>query len=231
LKLYSIEDMSQAPQLLARFLLPFSVSHIYLRLPIEGIPHTSALQMQAQQAMWTSDPKHRLLCLDVYHPSRNFVFIVSSNIFFNIDVLEAMATPIPWETWGPSNSRVLLHQHPCVGLSGNRVLLFLPVVDKPTDMKTVVYRRSNTKYRLHMMDFTPLAVERRQGLGRMVKGSSIIHVPGSEENFMTSLPYVEVTSDRIFSSHELYNIWVDKDGIILLTDDGNDVERLEVMEI
>jgi hypothetical protein len=209
--------MSQAPQLLARFLLPFSASHVYLRLPVEGIPHSPALQIQAQQTTWTSDPKHRLLCLDIYHPSQSFVFIISSNIFFDLDVLETMATPIPWETWGPSNSRVFLHQHPCVGLSGSRVLLFLPAVDKPTDMKTV-HRRSNTKYRLHMMDFTPLAVERRQGLGRMVKEPSIIQVPNSEENFMTSLPYVKVASDRIFSSHELCNIWVDKDGIILLTD-------------
>ena len=210
--------MSQAPQLLARFLLPFSTSHVYLRLPVEGIPHSPTLQMQTRQTIYTSDPKHRLLCLDIYHPSQFFVFIVSSNIFFDLDVLETMAAPIPWETWGPSNSRVFLHQHPCSGLSGNRVLLFLPVVDKPTDMKTVVDRRSNTKYRLHMMDFTPLAVERRQGLGRMVKEPSIVQVPGSEENFMTSLPYVEVASDRIFSSHELYNVWVDKDGIILLTD-------------
>ena len=210
--------MSQAPQLLARFLLPFSASRVYLRLPIEGIPHRPARQTQAQQTTWTSDPQHRLLCLDIYHSSRSFVFIVSSNIFFDFDVLEPMAAPIPWETWGPLNSRVFLHQHPCVGLSGNRVLLFLPVVDKPTDMKTVVNRRSHTKYRLHMMDFTPLAVERRRGLGRMVKEPSMIQVPDSEENFMTSLPYVEVTSDRTFTSHELYHIWVHKDGIILLTD-------------
>ena len=199
--------MSQAPQLLARFLLPFSAV-VYLHLPAEGEPHSPTLQMQTRQTIYTSDPKHRLLCLDIGHPSQFFVFIVSSSIFFDLDVLETMAAPIPWETWGPSNSRVFLHQHPCSGLSGNRVLLFLPVVDKP-------HRR---RYRLHMMDFTPLAVERRQGLGRMVKEPSIIQVPDSDENFMTSLPYVEVASDRIFSSHELYNVWADKDGIILLTD-------------
>lgn len=70
-------------------------------------------------------------------------------------------------------------------------------------------------YLLHMMDFSPLAVERRQGLGIVVREPSTIEIPELEETLTTSLPYVEVVSDRIFGVDQVMDIWVDKDRIYL----------------
>jgi len=70
-------------------------------------------------------------------------------------------------------------------------------------------------YKLHMMDFSPLAVERRQGLGKVVTEPSTIEITESEETLTTSLPYVEVVSDRIFGASQVTDIWVDKDRIYL----------------
>ncbi|KAG2339406.1 hypothetical protein BDR05DRAFT_621909 [Suillus weaverae] len=53
LKLYSIEDMSREPRLLACYLMPFPVAISQCLLPIDDIAHSSQLQMQAQQTMWT----------------------------------------------------------------------------------------------------------------------------------------------------------------------------------
>ncbi|OJA12069.1 hypothetical protein AZE42_02170 [Rhizopogon vesiculosus] len=223
LKLYSIEDVSQAPQLLARFLLPLSPINIFYT--DDSIARSSAQQMQIQQTMQTSDPQHRIICLSMTSPSTNssFAFIISTNIFFNFD---SVAEPIMWKNWGSSNVRVFRHRYPCnVGVSGNRVLLLFP------DSEVVTLpNRLPTEYRLRMMDFSPLAAERRQGLGRVVKEPSTVYIDESGQSVMTSLPYVEVVSDkRISYQSELPRpkIWVDSDRIIWLNDD----RQLEVIEI
>jgi len=72
-----------------------------------------------------------------------------------------------------------------------------------------------------MMDFSPLAVQRRQGLGRVVKESSTIALefwgrpPSDERSVTMSLPSVEVVSDRKFYESDLVQIWLDKDRIYL----------------
>ncbi|OJA20619.1 hypothetical protein AZE42_12418 [Rhizopogon vesiculosus] len=228
LKLYSIEDMSQAPQLLARFLLPLSAFNIPCCLHTDdSIARSSAQQMQIQQTMQTSDPKHRIICLSMTPPSTttssSLVFIISTNIFFNFDSVEEL---IMWKNWGSSNVRVFRHRYPCnVGVSGNRVLLLFP------DSEVVTLpNRLPTEYRLRMMDFSPLAAERRQGLGRVVKESSTVYIDESGQSVMTSLPYVEVVSDKRFRYQNRLprpEIWVDSDRIIWLNDD----RQLEVIEI
>jgi hypothetical protein len=69
-----------------------------------------------------------------------------------------------------------------------------------------------------MLDFSQLAVERRQGLGRVVKQPSTVEIleSGVIQNLTTSLPYVEVTTQRTFGYGELQTIWIDHDRIILL---------------
>ncbi|KAG1727835.1 hypothetical protein EDB19DRAFT_175905 [Suillus lakei] len=126
LELYSIED-TQAPQLLASFLWPFNLSIIRRWcLTMDDIECSSQPQMQVQQATYTSDPKHRLLCLSAASiPPR--VFIISTRIFFDLDETAA-TTPIPWTHWGPSNARIFEHLYQCkVNVSGSRVLLAIPV--------------------------------------------------------------------------------------------------------
>ncbi|KAG1727718.1 hypothetical protein EDB19DRAFT_2042756 [Suillus lakei] len=207
LNLYSIEDMSQTPQLLACFLMPVPLLGLECFLSMDDIQCSSEPQMQAQQTMYTSDPKDRLLCITT--TSCTQVFIISTRIFFDLDGM-AVATPIPWKCWGPANTRIFRHTDPsAVHVSGNRVLQAFPV-NLPHSI--------HTEYILHVMDFSPLAVTNRRGLGRVVKEPSTVGIGKSGESLTTSLPYVEVILDRKFGSNvsELEEVWVDQDRIYLL---------------
>ncbi|KAG2125479.1 hypothetical protein DEU56DRAFT_903683, partial [Suillus clintonianus] len=182
--LYSIEDMSQTPQLL----------------------HSSEPDMGA---MYTSDPKRRLLCITNSMTSPHRLFIISTKIFFDLGGTAA-ATPIPWKCWGPSNTRIFEHMDEFkVGVRGNRVLQAFPVNEPDS-----VHR----EFILHLMDFSPLAVTNRRGLGRVVKESSTIDIEESGESVTTSLPYVEVVLDGKFGSDlfQLEEIWIDRDRVYLL---------------
>ncbi|KAG1851970.1 hypothetical protein F4604DRAFT_1303676 [Suillus subluteus] len=218
LKLYSVEDMSQSPQLLACFLLPASVWDLQCFTPTNDIACNSHPKMQAQ---WISDPKHRLLSL-VSHSS-HLVFVISTRVFFDdfIDS-EGMLATIPWTCWGPPNSRIFLHYFPCrLGVSGNRALYAFPAAGATKDGHPV-----SSGYRLHLMDFSPSAVRRHQpGLGRLVNEPSTVENCQSGEYLTTFLPYVEVASDRTFSHGEFVEIWLDKDKIYLFR--GN-IDQLEV---
>ncbi|KAG1777075.1 hypothetical protein EV702DRAFT_1268612 [Suillus placidus] len=222
LKLYSIEDMSREPQLLACYLMPFPVAISQCLLPIDDIAHSSQLQMQAQQTMWTSDPEHRLLCCFTLRP--RLAFIISTWIFFDLgsERVGEKAEIIPWQNWGPTNTRVFPAPWK-VCVSGNRVL-------------QVFYAGPGSRYRLHMMDFSPLAVERRHGLGRVVREPSVTEIHKPEKTLTTSLPYVEVVSDRVFDADILFGMWVDRDRIYLMDppeDNPGDLRmgQLEVIEI
>jgi hypothetical protein len=224
MKLYLIEDMSQAPQLLACFLLPGSLMRprkcIY---STDDIAHSSRLRILAQQTMWTSDPEHQLLSVVTSPPS--LIFIISTRIFFHLDLFEGMPGAIPWKNWGPLNARVF--QSPSrrnISVGGNRVLLAFPADD-------TVSVWSPKKYRLRVMDFSPLAVERRQGLGRVVKEPSTIEITTlqTRESLTTSLPYVEVVldHDRIFGYRGFEKMWIDRDRIYFY----HGSNQLEVIEI
>ncbi|KAG2341822.1 hypothetical protein BDR05DRAFT_964870 [Suillus weaverae] len=224
-KLYSIEDMSQTPQFLACFQLPIQVSDLHCHLPLDDIEHSSSqLQMQTQQTMYTSDPTHRLLCFTSSYPTT--VYIISTRIFFNIDEIAA-ATPIPWNLWGPLNTRVFRRPFQCkVYISGNRVLQAFTTPD------------THAEYEIHMMDFSPLAVSNRRGLGQVVKEPSTIkgtvYTPKIENVEITSsLPYVEVVLDTKFNVRDLQRIWLDKDRVYLLNANWDlpQSSRLEVIDI
>jgi hypothetical protein len=210
--LYSIEDVSQPPELLAWFVMPISLV-LWCLLPGD-IEHPQP-HILAQPTMYTSDPAHRLICFTAYSPDANVyrdsqVFIISTRIFFDLDGT-GVATPIPWEHWGPSNARIFYH--PYRGryhISGNRVLQALPVGD--------------SEYIFHLMDFSPLAATNSRGLGQVVEEPSTIEIstcrPG--RSLTTSMPYVHVMfSDRKFVSIEsaLENIWIEKDRIYMLIAD------------
>ncbi|KAG2125478.1 hypothetical protein DEU56DRAFT_759215 [Suillus clintonianus] len=228
LKLYSTEDMSQTPKLLACFMLPVQFKlpgHTACLLPVDDSARSSRLQMQVQQTMYTSDPKHRLLCITTYTNS-SIVYIISTRIFFDLDDM-AVAMPIPWKCWGPSNTRIFwyplspYHDEFKIHLSGNRVLLLFPVRTPLSD---------NTISKLRIMDFSPLAVTNRRGLGRVVREPSTLDLTDleplcdeSEGCLTTFLPYIEVVLDRKF--RDLEDIWIDEDRIYLLSDE------LEVIDV
>ncbi|KAG2107429.1 uncharacterized protein F5147DRAFT_653303 [Suillus discolor] len=220
LNLYSIEDMSQPPELLACFLMP-KLMELRCLSPIDDIGHSSESHMQAQSTMYTSDPTHQLICLTALATGRSLLsstqfFIISTRIFFDLDGMAA-ATPIPWQHWGPSNTRVFRHYYNFkIHINGNRVLQAFPVDPRAEKWEPV----------LHLMDFSPLAVTNRRGLGRVVKEPSTAYISDSNDEFgeclTTSLPYVKVVfSDRKFDSDdsELQNIWIDKDRIYTLNAD------------
>ncbi|KAG1840496.1 hypothetical protein DFJ58DRAFT_916733 [Suillus subalutaceus] len=71
LKVYSIEDMSQAPQLLACFLLPFLVEAVKCFPSKDNIAHIS--QTGIQHTSWASDPSDRVLSLITASPLALFV--------------------------------------------------------------------------------------------------------------------------------------------------------------
>jgi hypothetical protein len=165
----------------------------------------------AQQAMYTSDPKNQLLCITT---EARRAYIISTRLFFNLDGM-AVATPIPWERWGPSNTHIF-ELSGIVHVSGNRVLHALIEGQSAS---------GPLKHTLHIMDFSPLAVTNRRGLGRVVQE------PSSTTDFdewtgrpvkslTTSLPYVEIILDRKFGSaeSELTDVWVDKDRIYLVNE-------------
>lgn len=211
LRLYSIENLSQAPQLLACFLMPVSVTSIDSPTTMnDDIARNGGLQLHAQRTMWTSDPKNRLLGFTAQiqnDASNSFTFVISTRIFFDLQV-GRMAT-IPWECWGPLNSRIFPHDPQCdFDVCGNRVLHTFPATsgkDSSQDMG----------YKLHLMDFSPLAVERRQGLGKVVSEPSTIDITESAEKLTTFLPYVVVEFDRTFDADQLIDIWFEGDRIYL----------------
>jgi hypothetical protein len=169
-------------------------------------------QKQALQVTWISDPEHRLLALETR--SSDLYFVISTRIFFEPDFVdsEGPAATIPWRSWGPSNTRVFPHEFSCrLGVSGSRAVHAFAADD------TEVNDRGDsiaTEYRLHLMDFSPSAVKRhhQQGLGR------IVNEPSTVENITTSMPYVEVVSDRTFSNGEFIETWLDRDKLYLLKD-------------
>ncbi|KAG2134474.1 hypothetical protein DEU56DRAFT_756910 [Suillus clintonianus] len=210
LNLYSIEDMSQMPQLLARFSIPISLQYTSLH-PVNDNEYSSQPQMQIQQTVYISDPKHWLLHMTI-HLGKSPVFVISTRVFHDLDELAVVdLKPIPWTRWGPSNTRIFERTWASkVQLCGNRVFRAIPVDTLDS---------GPSGYRLHMMDFSPLAVTNRRGLGRVVKESSttdISELSGRpEESLTTSLPYVEVVSDRVFDACYLNDIWIDNDRIYL----------------
>ncbi|KAG1778874.1 hypothetical protein EV702DRAFT_1092775 [Suillus placidus] len=239
LKLYSIEDLSQAPQLLACFLMPVSVTLIECLLAMDdNIAHSSPLQRQVHRTMWTSDPKNRLVslvaCIRSEAPN-SFTFVISTRIFFNLQVgvFGGMAT-IPWECWGPLNSRIFPHDSQCrVGISGNRVLHTFPATGATAGDEDPSH---DTNYKLYMIDFSPLAVQRRQGLGTVVTEPSTIELTESVGKLTTFLPYVAVVFDRTFGADQLMDILVDEDRIYLCKPniedpDSDSIGQLEVIDI
>ncbi|KAG2347339.1 hypothetical protein BDR05DRAFT_652298 [Suillus weaverae] len=229
LKIYSIEDISQTPQLLASFQSPERWLVKKCLLPMDDIEQPQT-QMQNQKSMYISDPKHRLLCITT---DANRVYIISTKVFFDLDGMTP-AMPIPWNDWGSSNARIF--QHPCeckIHVSGNRVLQAFPV---GTHMRFPEFPK---EYILHMMDFSPLAVMNRRGLGRVVKEPSTIDITEYyglyRQRLTTSLPYVEVVSNRNMEAIDLEDIWLDKDSIYMLNNvnsvNDENIRRLEVIDV
>ncbi|KAG2049309.1 hypothetical protein BDR06DRAFT_1023962 [Suillus hirtellus] len=226
LNLYSIEDMSQTPELLACFLMP-SPSKLRCLPLIDDNGYGSQPHMQAQATMCTSDPTNRIIgLLESFARDSVQVFIISTRVFFDLNEMAA-AMPIPWQHWGPSNTRIFRYPfYFKIHVNGNRVLQTLPV------------DTHNINFILQLLDFSPLAVTNRRGLGRVVKEPSttciIVDKFGTRgESLTTSLPYVQVVfSERKFITDSLLrDMWIDQDRIYMIFRSLSFIERLEVIDV
>ncbi|KAG2083241.1 uncharacterized protein F5147DRAFT_782990 [Suillus discolor] len=204
LKVYSIEDMSQAPQLLTCFLLPVPVrgTH-FLSNNSKDDGAQSRPQPGMQQKMWKSDPTHQIISLNM---SPSLHFVISTRIFFEPNFIKGGSTSIPWKHWGPLNTRIFQHCSDVVdSATGSRVLKVEHAIDA-TDSNDFL------EYSLRVMDFSPLAIKYGQGLGWLVIEPSTIDLDG--QSLTTSLPYVEVVLSKISSStDELLFSSIDEDRI------------------
>ncbi|KAG1842946.1 hypothetical protein C8R48DRAFT_36270 [Suillus tomentosus] len=218
--------MSQTPEFLACFLIPIPSMLLECLPMIDDIGYDSQLHMQAQATMCTSDPTHRLICLITRCARDNLALIISTRIFFDLDEMAA-AMPIPWEHWGPSNTRIFQRQFH-FRINGNRVL------------QTLHFGARNRQFILQLLDFSPLAVTNGRGLGRVVKEPSttciIVDRIGTRgESLTTSLPYVQVVfSDRKFdhANSLLRDMWIDKERIYMLSRSLRyTYDRLEVIDV
>ncbi|KAG2367589.1 hypothetical protein BDR07DRAFT_1393007 [Suillus spraguei] len=165
--------------------------------------------------MWISDPKHRLLSLATWNS--DLYFVISTRVFFEPDLVDSeRIVEVPWQSWGPSNARVFTHRFSCrLGVRGSRALYAFPAAGTEVGDNSIA-----TEYRLHLMDFSPLAVKRhhQQGLGTIMNKPSTVEPIQTEERITTSMPYVEVVSDRVFTYGEFTKMWFDRDRLYLLKD-------------
>ncbi|KAG2049276.1 hypothetical protein BDR06DRAFT_1068967 [Suillus hirtellus] len=151
--------------------------------------------------LYTLNSEHTLLCL-TSSIGKPMICLISTKVFFDIDETTAI-TLIPWNYRGPGHVRIfeqkVAHVSMITHVSGNRVLLADQMMSERHEY-----------YKLHMIDFSPLAVTNRRGLGRVVKERSTVTVAvhrGSNfewddeakcyhySTVETALPYVEVISD------------------------------------
>ncbi|OJA18340.1 hypothetical protein AZE42_06207 [Rhizopogon vesiculosus] len=208
IELYNVEDLSKAPQLQARFMLPVIPQSLLLRYPsvFHSTPSCARLTAPGDRWIWTTNPADRVICvMTVRHPLA--IFVIHARLFFMdipltwFDTTSKDGRAIPWSTWGPQSSRCFPQALDIpflsavgyrFGVGGSRV------------MRVV-------EHRMHMTDFNPSAVAR--GIGKDVT---------------TYLPYVEVVnSDRNFAGL-LEDIILDEEKVLIFIQNYDDCEVMDV---
>ena len=113
-------------------------------------------------------------------------------------------TPIPWEAWGPQNTR-WVQSEDGHSLHGQRAVDAISC-ELLGEHESGSEGEAGKKWRLRVRDFNPNAV-RRSAQGQMEKGwkcravtsPTIIFKEGAYENdIISSLPYTEVISEETF---------------------------------
>jgi hypothetical protein len=122
---------------------------------------------------------------------RSFDFFVNVRTFLKSSFPSSLQSPIPWEAWGPQNTRWFPGDDGH-SLHGQRA------VDTVTGV--------GNKRRLRVRDFNPSAVW-RSAQGQMEKGwkcravttpSTMLTEGAYEKDVVSSLPYTEVVSEETF---------------------------------
>ncbi|KAG0693283.1 hypothetical protein DFH29DRAFT_406880 [Suillus ampliporus] len=215
IELYNVEDLSKAPRLQARFILPVHRKLGAFRYP--SVFHSAAscarLTAPDDHWMWTTNPADRVISVMWGFPLS--AFVISARIFFLdippawFDATSEDRLSVPWSSWGPQNSRYFDEEMlgrngaPSFGVGGSRVIRAVPTAG-PND----------SSFRLHMTDFNPSAVAR--GIGKVVREPTTLSGHRPDMEVTTYLPFVEVVHDHVFDV-SLWNIILDEERMLLLT--------------
>jgi hypothetical protein len=141
-----------------------------------------------------------------------FDFFVNVSTFLKSSFPYPSQTPVPWEAWGPQNTRWFQRydgQANHKALHGQRTAEAVPCeVLGEYESGDDNMRKER---RLRVRDFNPNAV-RHSALGQVEKGwkcqavttPSTIFSEAYEENIISSLPYTEVTSQETFCAASVF---------------------------
>ncbi|KAG2142969.1 hypothetical protein DEU56DRAFT_900305 [Suillus clintonianus] len=220
IELYNIEDLSIAPQLQARFMLP-----IHYHQMLGGFFHSLVFHNTGSHAhlaapdnhwIWTTHPADQVIYM-VFGPPSSAIIISARICFMDIppawfDVASEDGRSVPWSSWGPQNSRYFSEDMfnsqvlpaRTLGVGGSRVIRAVPVAG-----------RSDSPFRLHMMDFNPSAVAR--GIGKVVRKPTSSMGLQQDMQVRTYLPFVEVVHDQVFDGSP-WSIAVNEEVVVVITE-------------
>jgi hypothetical protein len=217
IELYDIEDLSEAPQLKARFMLPIVYPE---RFHYPSVFHSASacahLNAPDDNWIWTTNPADRVISV-MTSPVTNLV--ISARIFFMdipptwFDVTSLNGRSVPWSSWGLQNSRHFSQKVPAFGVGGSRVIWAVPISGSSSN---------NPLFQLHMADFNPSAVA--GGIGKVVRDGEPISFDSQHPGYMrrddqqvtTYLPFVEVVNDRIFNA-TVHDILLHEKSVLIFT--------------
>ncbi|KAG1749655.1 uncharacterized protein EDB91DRAFT_757242 [Suillus paluster] len=216
IELYDVEDLSKAPQLQARFALPFYTPHFAFRYPSVFHSASSCAHLVApdERWIWTTNPADRVMCMSDYSSGGSIgsIFVITAGVFFmNIppswfDTTSEDSLTVPWLSWGPQNS-CCFRGTDIFGVGGSRVIW----VDHS--------KYPDTHSLVHMMDFNPSAVAR--GIGKVVRERTTYprrtlhheqYVPVT-----TYLPYVEVVGEVMIDPCATFSVLLDEEVVSIFT--------------
>ncbi|KAG1748404.1 uncharacterized protein EDB91DRAFT_878106 [Suillus paluster] len=214
IELYDVEDLSKAPQLQARFILPVHTELGVFHHP--SVFHSAAscahLAIPDDNWIWTTNPADRVISVVWAFPSS--VFVISARIFFMdihptwFDATSKDGRSIPWSSWGPQNSRYFPEEMlgreglRSLGMGGSRVIWAVPVAG------------NDSFSQFHVADFNPSAVAR--GMGNVVREPTISTGLKPDIQVTTYLPFVEVVRKCVIHG-SLWDIVLDEEGMVVLT--------------
>ncbi|KAG2127319.1 hypothetical protein BD769DRAFT_763307 [Suillus cothurnatus] len=210
IELYDIEDLSKAPQLQARFMLPIHLIDFEFQYPSVFHDALGCAHLMApdERWIWATNPADRIICVTEYS---NWMFVITARLFFmdippswfNV-ISEEDEFTVPWLSWGPRHSRCFrLPPASIFEVGGSRVIW-------------VVHKDYGSEVR--MMDFNPSAVAR--GIGKVVQEHTTFswHNKNLEQYLpiTTYLPYAEVVIDR---TPDIFDVNLDEEKVAMFLDD------------
>lgn len=128
IELYDVEDLSKAPQLRARFTLPYNMSLCNLQYPpvFHSASSCAHLATPDNHWIWTINLADRVLCLTAWRYRSAYCYN-SSPFFMDIPPSWFGATsedglPVPWSSPGPQSSRCFSRKRTTRRVGGSRAV-------------------------------------------------------------------------------------------------------------